>query len=178
MQSWIGASVDEMWRREPYLLLSVLFLVLRVVLHMLPKVLNHFRTMWASYQPHLNLEIFGETRQILGRILHLFDVERVWTKLKLCKSRNFHKGARNAKVWASSLASVSLGKTSTSGKSSWGGGGRMMHFQKTNTCEISQLKTCMCVLPTIFLLRDSPFLPCMTIFVSFVVLKKPVSQND
>lgn len=131
MQSWVGASVDEMWRREPYLLLSVSFLLLRIVLHMLPKVLNHFRTIWASYKPHLNLEIFGETRQILGRILHLIDVERVWTKLKLCKSRNLHRGARNAKVWASSLASVSLGKTSTSEVSSWGGEGRMMHFQKT-----------------------------------------------
>lgn len=118
MQSWMGESVDEIMKRDPYLLFSVLFIFLRVVLYIFPKVLYHFRAIWSSYQPHLNLEIFGETRQILGRILHLIDVKRVWSKLKLSKSRNFTRGARNARVWASSLASVSLGKTSTSGFSS------------------------------------------------------------
>ncbi|KAG6603430.1 5'-adenylylsulfate reductase-like 5, partial [Cucurbita argyrosperma subsp. sororia] len=67
-----------------------------------------------SYIPHLNLEIFGETRQLIGRILHMLDIRRAWAKLRLYKTKNFHKGARNARVWASSLASVSLGESSSS----------------------------------------------------------------
>ncbi|KAL3534099.1 hypothetical protein ACH5RR_002560 [Cinchona calisaya] len=118
MQSWIGSSVKEILTREPYLIFSVLFLFVRVLVHIIPRVLFHVKAIWASYRPHLNLGIFGETSQILGRIFHMIDVKRVWTKLRLYKNRNFHQGARNARVWASSLASVSLGETSTSKLSS------------------------------------------------------------
>ena len=54
---------------------------------------------------------------MLGRFLYMIDVQRVWAKLKLCKIRNFREGAKSARVWASSLASVSLGETSSSGSS-------------------------------------------------------------
>uniref|UniRef100_A0A165YBT2 Thioredoxin domain-containing protein n=1 Tax=Daucus carota subsp. sativus TaxID=79200 RepID=A0A165YBT2_DAUCS len=96
MQSWVGLSPTEILRKEPYL----------------------FKALWVSYGPHLNLEIFGETSQILGRILQIINVNRIWTKLKLCKTRNFLHGAKNARVWASSLASVSLGKTASCRSSS------------------------------------------------------------
>lgn len=118
MQSWIGSSVHEIFAREPYLIFSVLFLILRVLVYVMPTVVHRLRAIWASYRPHLNLEIFGETSQILGRILQMIDVKRAWSKLRICKSRNFHRSARNARVWASSLASVSLGETSTSRLSS------------------------------------------------------------
>lgn len=120
MQSWVGSSMKEILTREPYLIFSVLFLFVRVLVYIIPRVLYHFKVIWASYRPQLNLEIFGETSQILGRILHMIDVKGVWTNLRLCKNRNFRRGARNARVWASSLASVSLGETSTSRLSSWG----------------------------------------------------------
>ncbi|KAL1814208.1 hypothetical protein ACET3Z_024273 [Daucus carota] len=117
MRSWVGSSPYEILRREPYLVLSLLFLCLTVLINALPKVLLHIKPLWVVYGPHLNLGIFGETRQILGRLLQMVNLKMIWTKLKRCKTSGFHqcaKDVKNARVWASSLASVSLGKTSSS----------------------------------------------------------------
>uniref|UniRef100_A0A5B7A049 Thioredoxin domain-containing protein n=1 Tax=Davidia involucrata TaxID=16924 RepID=A0A5B7A049_DAVIN len=114
MHSWIGSSPNVIFTRELYLAFSILFLCLRVLVFIFPKALSCFKAFWVSYVPHLKLEIFGEVSQILGGVLHMIDVKRVWTKLRLCKTKDFHQGAKNARVWASSLASVSLGETSSS----------------------------------------------------------------
>lgn len=121
LQPWNGPSLEEIIKREPYLALATLFLCLRVLLYASPKALSHLKAFYVSYIPHFNLEIFGETSQFFGRILHMIDVRRIWTKLRLCKTRNFHERAKNCRVWASSLASVSLGESSSSTRSqSWG----------------------------------------------------------
>lgn len=117
MRSWVGSSPSEILRREPYLVLSLLFLCLAVLINALPKVLLHLKPLWVAYGPHLNLGIFGETSQILGRLLQMINLKMIWTKLKLCKTSSFHqcaKNLKNARVWASSVPSVSLGKTSSS----------------------------------------------------------------
>lgn len=117
MQSWVGSSPYEILRREPYLVLSSLFLCLIVLINALPKVLSHFKPLWVAYGPHFNLGIFGETSQILGRLLQMINLKMIWTKLKLCKTSSLHlcaKDVKNARVWASSVASVSLGKTTWS----------------------------------------------------------------
>ncbi|KAF8396007.1 hypothetical protein HHK36_017618 [Tetracentron sinense] len=121
LQPWNGSSLKEMFTREPYLVLSVLFLCFRAFLYLFPQMLSRLRAFWVSYVPHLNMGIFGETSLLLGRVLHVIDVKRVCHKLRLCKSRNFEKGAKNARVWASSLASVSLGEAYSSRPSSSGG---------------------------------------------------------
>ncbi|XWS42681.1 hypothetical protein CRYUN_Cryun16bG0035000 [Craigia yunnanensis] len=113
IQSWNESSLMEIVKREPYLAFAVLFLCLRVLLSIFPEVLFRLKAFWVSYAPHLNLEIFGETSQLFARALHMVDVRRVWTKLRLCNTRNFHQGAKSARVWASSLASVSLGESSS-----------------------------------------------------------------
>ncbi|KAL5708582.1 5-adenylylsulfate reductase-like [Ranunculus cassubicifolius] len=100
--------------REPCLIFSLLFLFSRVIFCFFPSFLSQLRAFWALYIPRLNLEIFGETSQLLGRALHVIDMKRVWNKVKLCKTRNFQERAKNARVWASSLASVSLGESSVS----------------------------------------------------------------
>lgn len=101
------SSPNNILKSEPLLTFSFVFICLRIAIVKLPRVLYHLNNLWRSYIPHLNLEIFGETRQLMGRILHMFDIRRAWAKLRLCKTKNFHTGARNARVWASSLASVS-----------------------------------------------------------------------
>ncbi|XP_047937662.1 5'-adenylylsulfate reductase-like 5 [Salvia hispanica] len=111
---WKGASLKEIFLREPYLLISVVFVMSKAFLYLFPEIASHIMSIWLAYIPHLNMGIFGESRQLIGRALHLIDVKRIWSKLKVCKTRNFHRGARNARVWASSLASVSLGETSSS----------------------------------------------------------------
>ncbi|GAA0139395.1 reductase [Lithospermum erythrorhizon] len=113
MQSWLGLSVRELLKREPYLAFAVVFLCLSLVVNISPKVLHHLRGIWASYGPDLNMQIFGGTSQMTGRVLQMIDVKRVWTKLRRWKIRNLHRGARNARVWASSFTSVSLGKTAS-----------------------------------------------------------------
>ncbi|XP_006354125.1 5'-adenylylsulfate reductase-like 5 [Solanum tuberosum] len=111
-QKWKGSSLRELFSSEPYLVLSVAFLLFRASLYFFPGLVARVVALWAAYIPHPNMGIFGDSRQILGRIFHVVDPKRAWSKLKLCKTRNFHKGARNARVWASSLTSVSLGETS------------------------------------------------------------------
>ncbi|KAF3643044.1 putative importin-5-like isoform X1 [Capsicum annuum] len=111
-QRWKGSSLKELLSSEPYLVLSVAFLLFRASVYFLPGLVARAVALWAAYIPHLNMGIFGDSRQLLGRVFHVMNPKRAWNKLKLCKTRNFHKGARNARVWASSLTSVSLGETS------------------------------------------------------------------
>ncbi|XP_030516923.2 5'-adenylylsulfate reductase-like 5 [Rhodamnia argentea] len=100
-------------RREPYLALSLLFACLRLLMAIFPKVVSCLKAFCVSYVPHLNLEIFGEATHLLGRAVHAIDVRRIWTKVRLGKARSFHERAKSARVWASSLASVSLGESSS-----------------------------------------------------------------
>ncbi|XP_050244912.1 5'-adenylylsulfate reductase-like 5 isoform X1 [Quercus robur] len=117
-QSLNSLLLKEISKREPYLVFSILFICFRLLVHILPEVLSCLKAFWVSYVPHLNLDIFGETSQVMGRILNMIDVRRVWTKLRLSKTRNFQEGAKNARVWASSLASVALGESSSARSSS------------------------------------------------------------
>ncbi|KAF9661186.1 hypothetical protein SADUNF_Sadunf19G0041800 [Salix dunnii] len=117
MQPWNKPSLEDLTKSEPYLVLATLFLCFRVLLYVYPKAVSHIMVLYVSYVPHFNLEIFGETSQLFGRILHMVDVRRIWTKLRLFKTRDFHERAKNCRVWASSLASVSLGESSGSARS-------------------------------------------------------------
>ncbi|KAI4386647.1 hypothetical protein MLD38_004563 [Melastoma candidum] len=111
-------SLKEMTSSEPYLVFSVLFICLKAVLIVLPGLLSRLKGLWLSYVPRLKLKIFGETAQIWGRIVQMVDVRRIWMKMRLSKVRSFHDRARSAQVWASSLASVSLGESSSARSSS------------------------------------------------------------
>ncbi|KAL8170915.1 hypothetical protein V2J09_022719, partial [Rumex salicifolius] len=109
---WYQASSwKEMFENEPYLLISISFLILRIFLHLSPQLLRGFAALWNTCRQHLNMGVFGESRQLLGRAMQIIDVKRAMEKLKWCKTRSFHRGARSARVWASSLASVSLGES-------------------------------------------------------------------
>lgn len=120
MKSLMNLSLKEIASMEPYLAFSILFLFLRILLCVFSKIVSRVRAFWISYVPHLNLQIFGETGQVMGRVLQVIDVRRIWNRLRLCKTRRFHERARSARVWASSLASVSLGESSSARSSSQG----------------------------------------------------------
>ncbi|KAG6411872.1 hypothetical protein SASPL_124525 [Salvia splendens] len=115
-QVWDGASLKETLLSEPYLVLSLVFVLSRAFLYFFPEIVSDLSALWVACIPHLNLGILGESRQLLSHALQLIDVTRILSKLKICKTRNFHERARNARVWASSLASVSLGETSSSSR--------------------------------------------------------------
>ncbi|KAJ4882567.1 5'-adenylylsulfate reductase-like 7 [Raphanus sativus] len=107
--TWLhnGSSIREIAERDPYLLLSLMFLSLKLAISIFPIMGARLKTLWASHAPHLSLGILGETSQLFGRAMHMIDVRRLWIKLRLTKTRNFQERAKNA------LASVSLGKSTS-----------------------------------------------------------------
>ncbi|ESQ41809.1 hypothetical protein EUTSA_v10014257mg [Eutrema salsugineum] len=107
--AWLhnGSSIREIAEREPYLVLALMFLFLKLAILVFPIMASRLKTLWTSYIPHLSLGILGETSQLFGRALHMIDVRRLWIKLRLTKTRNFQERAKNA------LASVSLGKSTS-----------------------------------------------------------------
>lgn len=112
VQPRIGESLKETFLMDPYLAISIWFVLYRFFLYILNEISSRLLALWVAYIPHLNLGIFGEWKQLLAHGLQMVDVKRIWTKLKICKTRNFHRGAINARVWASSISSMSLGETS------------------------------------------------------------------
>ncbi|KAF3610680.1 hypothetical protein DY000_02051548, partial [Brassica cretica] len=113
--TWLrkGTSISEIFRQDPFLVLSLLFICLQIAILVFLIAESRMKALWASYVSSLNLERFGEISQLFSRALHMVDVRRLWLKLRLVKTRNFHERAKNAQAWASSLASVSLGQTSS-----------------------------------------------------------------
>ncbi|KAM0006307.1 putative Thioredoxin domain, 5'-adenylylsulfate reductase-like protein [Helianthus debilis subsp. tardiflorus] len=89
---------------EPYLIFSMFFLFTKTLLYLYPNMVSNIVALWLANIPHLNLSIFGESRQHLARVLQLVDFKRVFSKLKL---------VRSARAWTSSLASFSFCKASS-----------------------------------------------------------------
>ncbi|KAG0490910.1 hypothetical protein HPP92_007773 [Vanilla planifolia] len=120
VQPWKGPT-GEFIKTEPYLTISLLFIILRVFSYMFLKFVSQIKALWTSYARHrVNLGIFGELSQLLVRVMHVIDLKRAWSKLRLSnKKRTFHKGAKSARVWASSFTSVSLGESSTRAWNEW-----------------------------------------------------------
>ncbi|WOL04228.1 5'-adenylylsulfate reductase-like 5 [Canna indica] len=109
-----AASLRELITKEPCLVFAMLFILLKIVLSVLPVTYSHLKVLLISHAWHLNLHILYESRQLLVRVLYVIDINNLWAKLKLGnKTRNLRKGANNARVWASTLTSVSLGESSS-----------------------------------------------------------------
>ncbi|KAG6530836.1 5'-adenylylsulfate reductase-like 5 isoform X2 [Zingiber officinale] len=108
-------SARELITKEPYLAFSVLFIFLRMSICIIYAIYTRVKAFCVSHAWHLNLRFLCESSHLLEQVLHLVDVKRLCRNLRLCnRTRNLRKGANNARVWASSLASVSLGEPSTS----------------------------------------------------------------
>ncbi|XP_020574787.1 5'-adenylylsulfate reductase-like 5 [Phalaenopsis equestris] len=114
LQPWMGTT-KEFLNSEPYLAFSLLFVILRAFTYFFPKLISQIKSSWALYtRLHANLGIISGLNQLLGRVLQVIDAKKILRKLNLSsKTGNFHKGAKSARVWASSLASVSLGESSS-----------------------------------------------------------------
>uniref|UniRef100_M4CQF1 Thioredoxin domain-containing protein n=2 Tax=Brassica campestris TaxID=3711 RepID=M4CQF1_BRACM len=102
-----GSSIREIAERDPYLVLALMFLSLKLAILIFPIMGARLKTLWAAHVPHLSLGILGETSLLFGRALHMIDVRRLWIKQRLTKTRDFQERAKNA------LASVSLGKSTS-----------------------------------------------------------------
>lgn len=108
-------SMLKLAKDEPFVLFAVLFVILKVVADFIPIVISHLRAFLAVRVRNLNLGIRRGSSQLMERVLTVLDVKRLWSKLRLSnKTRDLRKGASNARAWASSFASVSLGEPSSS----------------------------------------------------------------
>ncbi|XP_006650758.2 5'-adenylylsulfate reductase-like 5 [Oryza brachyantha] len=108
-------SLHKIAKDEPFLLLAVLFIILKVTAHFVPIVIAHLRAFLVVRVRNLNLGIRRGSNQLLERALNVLDVKRLCSKFRLSnKTRDLRKGASNARAWASSFTSVSLGEPSSS----------------------------------------------------------------
>lgn len=108
-------SLREMAKDELYLLVAVLFIILKVAANFIPVVMSHLRAFLVVRVQNLNLGIRRGSNHLLERALNVLDMRRLWSKLRLSnKATDLRKGASNARAWASSFASVSLGEPSSS----------------------------------------------------------------
>ncbi|KAK8938095.1 5'-adenylylsulfate reductase-like 5 [Platanthera guangdongensis] len=108
LQPWRETTMKEFIENDPYLAFSILFITLRAFAYLFPKFIRRVKSSWAWLaRLPIDTGIFSGLNQLLGRVLHVLNGLSV-------KARNFHKGAEGARVWASSLASVSLGESSSS----------------------------------------------------------------
>lgn len=115
-QPW-PRSANELLKHEPYLAFSLLFVVFRVFTFLFPNIISQLKAFFwmTTTLRHVNLGILSECSRLLGRFMHVIDIKGVWSKLRQSnKTGNFHRGAKSARVWASSLTSVSLGESSSS----------------------------------------------------------------
>ncbi|KAL6623347.1 hypothetical protein ACP70R_033226 [Stipagrostis hirtigluma subsp. patula] len=102
-----NSSISEAVKREPYLAFSILFICLRIFLFFFPKFFGFINGFWIQYFRHINLGILAKLAQLLECVPHAVDIRKVWSKWRLMV------GFKNARVWASSLTSVSLGGRSS-----------------------------------------------------------------
>jgi hypothetical protein len=103
---WNG-SIYETVKSEPYIAFSIMFICLRIFLFLFQKFCAVIKGFWMQYFPHINLGVLAKLTQLLECVPHAVDVRKFWSKWR------FMVGVRNAKVWASSLTSVSLGGQSS-----------------------------------------------------------------
>lgn len=102
-----NSSIHETVKGEPYLAFSIMFICLRIFLFLFQKFFAVIKGFWTQYFPHINLGVLAKLTQLLECVPHSVDVRKLWSKWRLMV------GVRNAKVWASSLTSMSLGGQSS-----------------------------------------------------------------
>ncbi|XP_078435811.1 5'-adenylylsulfate reductase-like 5 isoform X2 [Wolffia australiana] len=101
--------------REPYLVLSLLFLLLRALVFISPAVWAKVKSLWSSHVLNANWVVFGGWDRLLERLLLVVDLKRHLVKLRISEKRSLQRRAGNARAWASSLTtSVSIGESGPS----------------------------------------------------------------
>jgi hypothetical protein len=112
---WDRSPLEMAKDEPPYLLVAVLFIILKAAARLVPAAMSHLRAFLAVRVQNLNLGIRRGSSQVLERALNALDVRRLCSKLGLSnRATDLRKGASNARAWASSFASVSLGEPSSS----------------------------------------------------------------
>ncbi|KAK9096271.1 hypothetical protein Sjap_021768 [Stephania japonica] len=107
--SW-ARSPENLLQQERYLELASIFILLRLLYILLPKVVEHAQYAWRPQLTNVNfMNLWWHFLSCLDRA-----VDACKTLKDRCKLRNLHSRAKNVKAWVSkSLASVSIGGASS-----------------------------------------------------------------
>lgn len=103
VKPWNQKPLKEILIKEPYLILSLMFIFYKASIYLIPRLVCQVKALWFALVPHLSVGVLGESKQLLRRVFHVVDLKRVGNKVNT-GSRSI--GAQTARVWASSLASV------------------------------------------------------------------------
>jgi len=116
LKPWNG-SIKEMIGSEPYLAFALLFICMKTFICFSPAISSCLKDFFVSIVWRSKLGIVGGWNHLFEQALDIVDIKKLRRKLRFCdKSKNLHKGAKSAQVLASSLASVSLGESSSSSR--------------------------------------------------------------
>ncbi|RZS19590.1 hypothetical protein BHM03_00052006 [Ensete ventricosum] len=108
-------SASELITKEPCLTFGIIYIGLKIIICSFSVIYSRLKAFWVSHAWHLNLSVLCESSQLLEQMHHVVEVNGLWSNLRFCnKTSNFQKGADNARAWASSFTSVSLGESSSS----------------------------------------------------------------
>lgn len=103
LQPWNQKPLKEIFIKEPYLILSLMFIFYKASVYLVPQLVCRVKALWLALVPHLSVGALGESKQLLRRVFHVMDLKRIGNTVNT-GSRSI--GAQTARVWASSLASV------------------------------------------------------------------------
>ncbi|RRT59874.1 hypothetical protein B296_00044448 [Ensete ventricosum] len=108
-------SASELITKETCLTFGIIYIGLKIIICSFSVIYSRLKAFWVSHAWHLNLSVLRESSQLLEQMHHVVEVNGLWSNLRFCnKTSNFQKGADNARAWASSFTSVSLGESSSS----------------------------------------------------------------
>ncbi|XP_074345222.1 5'-adenylylsulfate reductase-like 7 isoform X2 [Apium graveolens] len=102
-QLWNQKPLKDIFIKEPYLILSLMFIFYKASIYLIPLLVCRVKALWFALVPHLSVGVLGESKQLLRRVFHGMDLKRIGNKVNT-GSRSI--GTQTARVWASSLASV------------------------------------------------------------------------
>lgn len=107
--SW-ARSPEKLLRQDTYLALASVFVLLRLLYVLVPKLNACIKRAWRRYMQYASLVSLWDHFQA-----YLQEAKQGLNRLNPCKQSNLQEGAMNAKAWASkSLATVSIGEASAS----------------------------------------------------------------
>ena len=75
-----GWTLRKIAKDEPFVFLSVLFIILKVAAHFVPTVVSHLRAFLVVRVRSLNLGIHRGSSQLMKRALTVLDVRRLWSR--------------------------------------------------------------------------------------------------
>lgn len=107
--SW-ARSPENLFREETYLALATAFVLMRLIHIFFPTLLVYARDIWRRHLRNLRLGTLWERP-----LTCLKGAVQLFSHFKdPCKRRNLQGGAMNARAWAKSFATVSIGDASSS----------------------------------------------------------------